>query len=120
MYGKTSKLTMYDKFRFLSIKQQKTPILPLRQMSQFCDDSIHFHKWVYGCTGWQSTPLINSILTPVKYPYGNGGFSEDRKVKLPIRRYFNQRVLNVDGRFCKDVDYMMAAQFAVESKQLDD
>ena len=63
MYGKTSKLTMYDKFRFLSIKQQKTPILPLMQMSQFCDDSIHFHKWVYGCTGWQSTPLINSILT---------------------------------------------------------
>ena len=63
---------------------------------------------------------FEELANPVKYPYGNGGFSEDRKVKLPIRRYFNQRVLNVDGRFCKDVDYMMAAQFAVESKQLDD
>ena len=29
-------------------------------------------------------------------------------------------VLNVVGRFSKDVDYMLAAQFAVENKQLDD
>ena len=56
------------------------------------------------------------MANPVKYPYGNGGFSEERKVQLPIRRYFNQWVLNVDGRFSKDVDYMLAAQFAVESK----
>ena len=36
----------------------------------------------------------------VKYPYGNGGFSDDRNVKLVLCRYFNQRLL--DGQFAKD------------------
>ena len=63
---------------------------------------------------------FEEMANPVKYPYGSGGFSDERKVRLTIRRYFNQRLLDVDGRFSKDVDYMLAAQFAVESKQLED
>ena len=60
------------------------------------------------------------MANPVKYPYGSGGLSEERKVKLVLRRYFNQRILGADGCFSKDVDYMLAAQFVVESKQLED
>ena len=34
--------------------------------------------------------------------------------------YFNQRLLDVDGRFAKDVEYLLAVQYAVESKQVAD
>ena len=37
------------------------------------------------------------------------------------RKYFNQRLLNVDGRFARDLDYLFVAQYIVEAKQvLDD
>ena len=56
---------------------------------------------------------------PHKYPLGKGGFSEERKEKLTIRKFFNQRLLDVDGRFARDVDYLLAAQYAVEQDQVD-
>ena len=63
---------------------------------------------------------FEELTNSVKYPYRSGGFSEERKVRLTVRKFFNQRLLDVDGRFSKDVDYMLAAQFAIESKQLQD
>ena len=36
------------------------------------------------------------------------------------RKYFDQRLLNKDGRFAKDIDYMLAAEYAVETKQIND
>ena len=37
------------------------------------------------------------------------------------RKYFNQRLLDVDGRFACDLDYLFVAQYIVEAKQvLDD
>ena len=44
----------------------------------------------------------------------------NREKKLTVRRYFNQRLLDADGRFCKDVEYLLTAQYAVESKQVAD
>ena len=55
---------------------------------------------------------------PQKYPYGKGGFSAERCENLTMRRYFNQRLLDVDGRFSGDVEYLLAAQYAAEYQQI--
>ena len=41
------------------------------------------------------------LAFPDLFPYGGGGgyYSANRKVKLQIRNYFQQHLLNVDGRF---------------------
>ena len=62
---------------------------------------------------------FEEMAFPHKYPLGKGGFSEERKEKLTVRKFFNQRLLDVDGRFAKDVDYLLAAQYAVEQDQVD-
>ena len=35
-----------------------------------------------------------------------------------MRRYFNQRILNVNNRFAKCTDYLLFAQYLCESKQV--
>ena len=35
-----------------------------------------------------------------------------------MRRYFNQWLLNVDGRFAKSIEYLFAAQYATELHQV--
>ena len=38
------------------------------------------------------------LACPDLFPYGGGGYhSANRKVKLPIRKYYQQCLLNVDG-----------------------
>ena len=44
------------------------------------------------------------------FPYGSGGYhSANRKVKLPIRKCFQQCLLNVDGRFAQNIEYLFCA-----------
>ena len=43
-----------------------------------------------------------------------------RLKEITQRKYFNQRILSVDGRFARDVEYLFAAQYAVEAKQIMD
>ena len=62
---------------------------------------------------------FEEMAFPHMYPLGKGGFSEERKEKLTVRKFFNQRLLDVDGRFAKDVDYLLAAQYSVEQDQID-
>ena len=58
---------------------------------------------------------------PDKFRFANGTFSSERPKKLTYRNYFNQRLLDVDGRFARDLDYLFVAQYIVEAKQvLDD
>ena len=49
---------------------------------------------------------FEAMSNPDKFPFGNGKgcFGTDRPRKLTYRKYFNQRLLNVDGRFSKDID----------------
>ena len=47
-------------------------------------------------------------------------WSDYRKIKLTVRKYFNQRLLHADGRFTRDIKYLLTAQYAVESKQVAD
>ena len=60
------------------------------------------------------------MCNPTKYPTGKFGLMAHRDKKLTVRKYFNQRLLDADGRFCKDVEYLLTVQYAVESKQVAD
>ena len=48
------------------------------------------------------------LAFPDLFPYGSGGYhSANRKVKLPIRKYFQQYLLNIDGRFAQNIEYLI-------------
>lgn len=49
------------------------------------------------------------MCNPTQFPYGKGGFNKKVHKKLTQRMYFNQRLLDVDGRFARDLDYLFAA-----------
>ena len=40
-------------------------------------------------------------------------------MKLPIRKYFQQCLLNVDGRFAQNMEYLFCAQIIVDIKQIE-
>ena len=61
---------------------------------------------------------FEELSNPDKYPDGNGALHAKRDVEIPIRRYFNQRLLDVDGRFARSIEYLLSAQYATESKQV--
>ena len=64
---------------------------------------------------------FEAMSNPDKFPYSSGTYSSDRPRKLTNRKYFNQRLLDVDGRFARDLDYLFVAKYIVEAKQvLDD
>ena len=66
-------------------------------------------------------PNFEAMFNPDKFCFGSGTFSSERPRKLTYRKYFNQRLLDVDGRFARDLDYLFVAQYIVEAKQvLDD
>ena len=65
-------------------------------------------------------PKFEEMANPTKFPYGVGGFNTPRPKKLTIRKYFNQRLLDHDGRFARDLDYIFTAQYTIESKQIFD
>ena len=53
---------------------------------------------------------FEEMSNPTKYPFGSGGINTHRERSITIRNYFNQRLLHVDGRFAKDIEYLLAAQ----------
>ena len=55
-----------------------------------------------------------------QFPYGTGCFNPTRPTRITYRKYFQQRVLDVDGGFARDLDYLFTAQYIVESKQIFD
>ena len=63
---------------------------------------------------------FEEMCNPTKYPTGKVGLITERKTKLTVRKYFNQRLLDADGRFARDIEYLLTAQYAVESKQVAD
>ena len=63
---------------------------------------------------------FEAMSNPGKFPYSTGTFSSNRPRKLTYRKYFNQRLLDVDGRFARDLDYLFVAQYIVEAKQIRD
>ena len=54
------------------------------------------------------------------FSYGGGDYySAHRKVKLLIRKYFQQCLLNVDGRFAQNIEYLFCAQYVTDIKQIE-
>ena len=59
------------------------------------------------------------LAFPDLFPYGSGGYnSAERSVKLPIRKYFQQRLLNVDIRFPQNIEYLFCAQHIIDLKHI--
>ena len=92
------------------------------------DDEISDDKIVSIAPGEKQRPIqilsdehFEELACPNMFPLGRGGFkSSEREVQLTPRKYFNQRLLNCDGRFAQDTDYLFSAQYAVENKQIKD
>ena len=60
------------------------------------------------------------LAFPDLFPYGSGGYhSANRKVKLPIRKYFQPYLLNVDGRFAQNIEYLFCTQYIADIKQIE-
>ena len=60
------------------------------------------------------------LAFPDMFPYGTKGYSTSgyHKTKLSMRKYFQQRLLNVDGHFANNIEYLFCAQYATEIKQI--
>ena len=65
--------------------------------------------------------LFEELANPDKFPYGKGGFADtERDTKLTLRKYVNACLLDQDGHFAKDIEYIFAMQYAIEHKQVRD
>ena len=58
---------------------------------------------------------FEEMSNPDKYPFGIGGYNTNRDRKITCRKYYNQRLLDVDRRFACDLDYLFVAQYIVEA-----
>ena len=60
------------------------------------------------------------LAFPDLFPYGKNGFDSvpKRETNLSLRRYYQQRIFNVDGRFAKNIEYLFCAQYASDLKQV--
>ena len=76
--------------------------------------------------GQKPIPLLTDgnmeeLSHPDKFPLGRGGFNNPmctRATKLSLKQYICARLLDADGRFARDVNYIFAQQYAAEHKQL--
>ena len=56
---------------------------------------------------------------PDLLPYGSGGYNpEERSVKLPISKYFQQQLLNFDILFAQNIEYLFCAQHIIDLKHI--
>ena len=70
---------------------------------------------IYNCAPGENNILkyvlldddFESLAFPDLFPYGCGGYNYTaRSVKVPIRKYFQQCLLNVDGCFTENIEYI--------------
>ena len=60
------------------------------------------------------------LAFPDMFPYGTGGYctSGTQNTKLSLRKYFQQWLLNVDGCFANNTEFLFCAQYATDIKQI--
>ena len=104
-------------------RRQDTTGDPLPSVVQF--DSLE--NVIYNCApGENNIPryiLLDDdfevLAFPDLFPYGFGGYnSRTSHCRLPIRKYFQQRLMNVDGRFAKNLEYIFCAQYISDIQQI--
>ena len=66
------------------------------------------------------TDTFSEVLSfPAQFPTGRFGLKDpDRRHLITPKKYFNQRVLNTDPRFARNIDYLFYSQYFTEMKQL--
>ena len=65
--------------------------------------------------------FFEQLANPDNFPNGKGSFADTKRhTKLTLRKYINSRLLDQDGRFAKDIEYILAMQYATEHKQVKD
>ena len=65
--------------------------------------------------------LFEELSNPDKFPSGKGGYaSTTRDTSLTLTKYVNARLLDQDGWFARDIEYIFGMQYAVEHKQVRD
>ena len=57
---------------------------------------------------------------PHLFPTGKFGFSMKRDRKISLKKYFQTRILNYDGRFSRNIEYIFYAQYRSEAKEVAD
>lgn len=57
---------------------------------------------------------------PHLFPNGKNTWTESREKRITLAKYFNNRLMNADGRFAKDIDYIFFSQYLSELKQVID
>ena len=63
---------------------------------------------------------FEALTFPDLFPYGGGSdYSANRKVKLPIRKYFQQCFLHVDSRFAQNIEDLFCAQYIADIKLIE-
>ena len=63
--------------------------------------------------------LFEELANPEKFPSGKGGYTDTKRhTTLTLGKYVNARLLDQDGRFAKDIEYIFGMQYAVEHKQV--
>ncbi|XP_078795313.1 uncharacterized protein LOC144988623 isoform X2 [Oryzias latipes] len=55
---------------------------------------------------------------PVIFPDGKNVYHVNRRFKLTLSRYFNNRILHADGRFAQNVEYIFFAQYMSEVEKV--
>ena len=63
------------------------------------------------------TAITQRIERDDKYPLG---IIAQRPRQITPPKYFNQKILDVDGRFAKGIEYVFVTQYTVEAKQVMD
>ena len=60
------------------------------------------------------------LAFPDLFPFGKTGFDSVGQcvTKLSLWKYYQQRLLNVDGSFAKNIEYLFCAQYASDLKQI--
>ena len=65
--------------------------------------------------------LFEELSNPDKFPSGKGGYADTKRgTTLTLRKYVNARLLDQDGQFARDIEYIFGMQYAVEHKQVRD
>ena len=65
--------------------------------------------------------LFEELANLEKFPSGKGGYTDTKRhTTLTLGKYVNARLLDQDGRFAKDIEYIFGMQYAVEHKQVRD
>ena len=97
---------------------------PLPSVVQFENLENQIHQCAPGENNIPKYILLDHdfeiLAFPDLFPYGGGGYhSAHRKVKPLIRKCFQQCLLNVDGRFAQNIEYLFCVQYITDIKQIE-